>query len=565
MNENEAVTKRKKKLKTQKTKTTHVKLKQRQQHHPHHQQQQKRKIQLTQEFEENEKEVMTLLENTSLFSESSNNSQRDEDNKSPSERFFCGTKELQEDNSTARSIKTVNNEIEEINSEESQNEERQSKGSIDDVSTTTRSIQPTLASTFIQIEPDDRQSLIRVESFPFVRQQDEFIFKPQLELESSLTSFVFEGKLERNVVIMLNRFIMEFKSRKQKVDKEVLNLVANYTKLETFFQDHLLYKSFCELKFKPIFIEPSLDSFSIPSKKLLTLHLKDLRFTEHPLLQEEHRLANNLELLYDYRQQRLQEKITEKLYADLQIERNILNELLSSAENSARMDKSSNKEKKALKIEHHLYKVKALREKLYDEELTNKQLLQEILNKWVKLKNLRSQQQQQFTRLKLRIKIEDLTLAESKRRQRLWTQRFDADLNEIYRELLEEYYRNKRLRQLHKAGGEYVAKQRKPDLGQLSSELREKYSKCFLNPKEPRVEVVRIFTNGEEQSDLPGPRKLQSYFMRIFFDRQMVGETRIYRLERDLSVTINEKLGIMLNRRLPKDIRIKVRNKLGII
>ncbi|KAI8118640.1 Coiled-coil and C2 domain-containing protein 2A [Lucilia cuprina] len=554
MSEYEAVAKRKKKLKTQKTKT-----KQRQKPS----QKNKRKIQLTQEFEKNEKEVMTLLENTSLFSESSNNSQRDEDNKSPSEKFFCGLNDEQQENGDTGRSTTTAYSIQEINSEESENERRLSKESLDDVSTTTRSIQPTLASTFIQIEQDDRHSLVRIENLPFLKQQEEFIYQPKLELETSLNSFILEGKLDKNTILLINRFIIEFKTRKAKVDKTIVNIIIkNSQKYKKYFKDEILYKTICELKFKPIFMEPSVDSLAIPSKKLVTLHLKDLRFTEHPLLQEEHRLAKNLELLYEHRQQRLQEKITEKLYADIQIERNILNELLSSAENNSRNDKTTQKENKALKIEHHLYKVKALREKLYDEELMNKQILQEILNSWIKLKNLRQQQEQQFTRLKLRIKIEDLTLAESKIRQRLWTQRFDADLNEIYREQLEEYYRNKRLRQQNKAeGGAYITRIRKPDIGLLSSELREKYNKCFLNPKEPRVDVVRIFTNNNDLVDLPGPRKLQSYFMRIFFDRQMVGETRVYRLERDLSIAINEKLGIMLNRRLPKDIRIKLYKK----
>ncbi|XP_065358269.1 coiled-coil and C2 domain-containing protein 2A [Calliphora vicina] len=546
MSDYEAVAKRKKKLKTQKPKTTHVKPKQRQ-----HNQKQKRKIQLTQEFEENEKEVMTLLENTSLFSESSNNSHRDEDNKSPSERFFCGTKEHQDIRST-----TTANTIQEMDSEESQYEERLSKESMDDVSTTTRSIQPTLAATFIQIESEDTQTLVRQECSLYLTQQQQFVYKPKLQLETSLNSFSIQGQLDKNTILMLNRLIMEFKTRKEKIDKNMLKDFKNY---HNFYNDDILYKTYCEYKFKPIFLEPSLESWAVPSKKLLTLYLKDLRFTEHPLLQEEHRLANTLELLYEHRQQRLKQKITEKLYADLQIERNILNELLTAAENVSRNDKS--KEKRALKIEHHLYKVKALREKLYDEELSNKQLLQEILNSWVKLKHLRRQQEQHYTRLKLRIKIEDLHLAESKSRQRLWTQRFDTDLNEIYREQLEEYYRNKRLRQQHKAGGEYVAKPHKPDIGMVSSELREKFNKCFLNPKEPRVEVVRIFGNNGDYAELPGPRKLQSFFMRIFFDRQMVGETRICRLERDLSVVVNEKLGIMLNRRLPRDIRIKLYKK----
>lgn len=561
MSETAMVKKRRKKLKTMKTKATHGKLKKQtvQQMEQNVEEEirradrrvEKRKIQLTQEFEENEREVMTLLESTSLLSASSNSSHRDEDNKSPNERFFCGIKDLQQAD--------TNKQAEIIESEESLDDETVSKNSTDNLSTATRSLQqPTLAATFINIEADDSYSLVRVEQTAYCTQQKDLIYTPSSVLDTVLGSFPVEVNLNKNTIRLLNRFIMEFKCRKQKIDKNILNILKNHQKFTKFYSDDLLYKTYCEFKFKPIFIEPSLDSLAIPSKKLLNLHLKDLRFTEHALLQEEHRLANDLELLYEHRQQRLQEKITEKLYADLQIERNILYELLSSAENGCRSDMASNKEKKAKRLEHHLHKVKALREKLYDEEFTNKQLLQDILNSWMKLKSLRNEQQQQFTRLKLRIKIEDFSKGEGKNRQKLWKQRFESDLNEIYREHLEEYYRAKRLRQQHKKPDDYAARPRKPNLEILSSELSLKYNRCFLNPKEPRINIERVSSNTTEFFDLPGPSKLQTYFMRIFFDNQMVGETRCYRLERDLSLTINEKIGIILNRRLPKDIRIKV-------
>ncbi|XP_058980735.1 coiled-coil and C2 domain-containing protein 2A [Musca domestica] len=552
------IVKPKKKLKSQKSKKSRSKVKKLQPHT-------KRKIQLTQEFEENEREVATLLENASILSESINNEVGRDDTKSPSEKFFCGiNKEELKKEAAAKNVTKEEEEEEDGSSEQMDDpEEILSKNSTDDLSNTTRSQQPTLASTFIQIAEDNLETLIRLEKTEFRIENEQFSFKPSLELEQSLISYPIGEKLNSNLNLFINRLSMEAKVRKGKVKAEILEALKSSVDANRFFMDPLYYRTSCDFKFKPIFVEPSWDSMDIPSKKLLTLHLKDIRFTEHPDLQEEHKLANDLELLYEHRCQRLKEKITEKLYADLQVQRNILNELLKSEENSTKSHhrrRATDQERKAYKIEQHSFKVKALREKLYDEEHTNKQLLQDILHNWLRLKNLRKQQSHQLTRLKLRLKIEDLKTTEIKNRQQLWSQRFDTDLNEIYREKLEEYYRAKRLWRAQR-DEDILPRPRKPDIGQLSSELKDKYAKCLLNPKEPRIDIVRIFEDDQSWADMPGPRKLQSYYMRVFFDGQMVGETRTYRLERDLSYAVNEKLGIVLNRRLPKDIKIKLYQK----
>ncbi|XP_073826969.1 coiled-coil and C2 domain containing 2A [Musca autumnalis] len=551
----------KKKTKSHKSKKTRAKVKQIQH---------KRKIQLTQEFEENEKEVAALLENASIFSESSNNAVGRDDSKSPSEKFFCGIDEEESKKPTAADdfLYGQMEEEEENTSSEAPEEILSKQSTADELSNTTRSQQPTLASTFIQIAEDNLDNLLRLEKCDFRSEMADLTFKPSTEVESTLRSFPIDVALSANLNAFINRLYVEAKARKLKVNVDLLKALQKSQDPKRFFSDLLYYRTSCDFKFKPIFMEPSWDSMDVPSKKLLTLHVKDLRFTEHPDIQEEHKLANDLELLYEHRGQRLREKITEKLYADLQVERNILNDLLKTVENSSKSQHSRSHmicadEKKAYKIEQHSFKVKALREKLYDEEHTNKQLLQDILYKWVKLKKLRKEQSHQMTRLRLRIKIEDLNRLEMKNRQQLWSQRFDTDLNEIYREQLEEYYRSKRLWRAQRDDG-LLPRPRKPDLGQLSSELKDKYAKCFLNPKEPRIDVVRIFENEENFAELPGPKRIQSYYMRVFFDGQMVGETRTYRLERDLSFTVNEKLGIVLNRRLPKDIKIKLYQKLKL-
>uniref|UniRef100_A0A1A9WZN6 C2 domain-containing protein n=1 Tax=Glossina brevipalpis TaxID=37001 RepID=A0A1A9WZN6_9MUSC len=530
----------KKKTKVSKTKSTRNKTKQQRL-------EKKQRIQLSQEYKETEREVSLLLEQSSLISESSDGRSRFDDNdQTPSEIFFCGT----------NSEKAESREYDEEDSQifTSAGDESREKDINLESSDSERKTQPTLASSFIQI---DEGAVTKVEYSKFTITTENLAYRPEM-------NFIFFApcskklNIKRNNQLMLQRYKEEAKSRNSRLSADIKHALENPQNLKRFFPSKILYRTLCDFKFNPVFIEPTRDPIEVPTRKFFTLFIRNLRFTEHPDLKEEHRMANDLEILYEHWHLRLAEKISERLYADLQIERNILQELLRSTANNVLDDKGN---KKAQRIEKHMHKVRALREKYYDEEATNKRLLRNILDDWLKLKHLREEQNENFTRLKLRIKVEELKGSEVKIRQSLWLERFEIDLNEIYREKLEEYYQNKRTWQQEDKQTSYFKKPKKPNINEISENLKEIYMKSFCDPQEPRLEIIRTSINEIDFAELPGPGKLQSYFLCLLFDKQVVGETLSYRLERDLALYINEKIGVVLDRRLPRDIKIKLFEK----
>lgn len=532
--------KSRKKIKASKTRSARSKTKEQWQ-------EKKQRMQLSREYKETEREVSLLLQQSSLISESSDGTSRyNDDDQTPSEKFFCGT--------TSEQAESRENGEESSEGLKSGVNESTDKDLNIEWSSSDKTSQPTLASSFIQIDEGEWREVIKVECSKFAITTGQFIYKPDLDF-SLFAPCSKKLSVKRNNQLMLQRYKEEAKSRNIRLPAEIKSALENPCDIEKFFLSKTLHRTLCDFQFNPVFIEPTRDPIEIPTRKFFTLFIRSLKFTEHPDLKEEHRVANDLEILYEHWRQRLAEKICERLYADLQIERNILQELLRSTADSALDDKDH---KKAQRIEHHMLKVRDLREKHYNEEAINKQLLRNILDDWLKLKNMRQEQGQPFTRLKLRIKMEELSSSEVRRRQDLWLERFEIDLNEIYREELEEYYQSKRLWREKDSQRDYFKKPKKPNVNQISDRLKEIYMKSFSDPQEPRLEIIRTSTNEAKFSDLPGPRNLQSYFLCLFFDKQVVGETLTYRLERDLGIYINEKIRVVLDRRLPRDIKIKV-------
>lgn len=388
---------------------------------------------------------------------------------------------------------------------------------------------------------------------------------------------------------MVKRFSVEAKTRHCQIDIRLLNILRQSSGSSIWSSDEpkkcrQLYCSHPGVKqFRPYFMVPRSIPLEIPDRKVLMLSMKELRFTEHPQLREEHRLATNLELMYDYQQQRLTEKISERLYATLQVERRVLNELLlkvsnNSSENtttsgnvnaSERQVKGQDNEKTTevlfytQQIDTLRHKIKMLRNKLYSEEATNKELLKNILNEWTQLKELRETQGESYTRLNFSIQIEELDEAEIEERQKWWSKRFSIDLDEWYRESLAVYNceKEKWVQDQGESKGDRVKmklKPKKPSRKQLSAQLKEIYARSFRLAQEPRINIVRTLTDEKEFNALPLPPKEYNYKLRIYFDGTLVATTRTYKLQRDLSLQINEKTCVILNHSLPKDIRIKV-------
>ncbi|XP_011206624.3 coiled-coil and C2 domain-containing protein 2A [Bactrocera dorsalis] len=546
----------------------------------------------TLQYQENEREVQALLENTSLSIDNSPQSHR-KDELTLSLDFFCRTSEevLPTAGSSAQHKKLLKSErIEETSldngserteeDDEEQEEfttadeedENASAGSEQTVSPTSTQQREQTASTYIHVDEDD-VVVQRIECEKFIPDAN-LLFKPQAKLTSevalavsSFSNLDSRGKpqaLNANICRMLNRHQAEQRARDEPISKAVVEqlMVTNST-WSSYIKNRTLYRSFCAHKFHPVFCEPTRQPDEIPTRKFVRIYLKELLFTAHPHLLEEHRLSNALEELYENYVQRQQQHVCEKLRAQLQTERRVVNELLlRESRNSAEQESARTIERRARQLENQLLTVRALRNSLYEEEAHSKQLLKEILDTWKRLKQLRKTQDYQCTRFKLRIYVEDAanTAAEAQR----WAERFETDLHEIYREELEIYYRAKRLwkaRDRKADTAELPIKPRKPDITQLSTELRAKLAECLGAQGEPKINVQLHRVCEGEFYNLPGLKRLKSFYMKIYFDGEFVSATRSYRIEPDLRIPMNEVFGIFLERRMPKDIRVTLYEK----
>lgn len=542
----------------------------------------------TREYQENEHEVQVLLENTSLSIDNSPQTHR-KDELTLSQDFFCRTseEEFPLTGSTAQRTKTLKSEsIEEVSiddgSERTEEDDEQqeefttadeedenaAEGSEQTVSPSSMQQREHTASTYIQFDEDMVVQLIECEKFI---PDANLLFKPQTKLTSevalvacSLSNIDNKGKpqaLSANICRMLNRHQAEQHARGEPISKTVVEqLKLADSSWSSYMKDRTLYRSFCAHKFHPIFCVPTRQPDEIPTRKFVRIYLKELLFTAHPHLLEEHRLSNALEELFENYVQRQQQRVCEKLRAQLQTERRVVNELLQrESKHSAEEESACTIERRARKLEDQLLSVRALRNRLYEEEAHSKQLLKEILDTWKGLKQLRKTQDYQCTRLKLRIHVEDAVNMAAKAQR--WAERFETDLNEIYREELEIYYRAKRLwkaRDRKADIAELAIKPRKPDITQLSMELRAKLAECLGAQGEPVINVQLHRACEGEFYNLPGLKRLKSFYMKIYFDGEFVSATRSYRIEPDLRIPMNDVFGIFLERRMPKDIRVTV-------
>lgn len=552
---------RKKKLKTNKIKNK----------------QRKRKTKLTREYRENEIEVQRLLEKTSLSIErnSATKDVCDNDVQSQSTDFFCRISELTDitgntqrthDSKKTAKLEETQSTDENTNTEDDEN----SNVPPSEHSSSVTHGNQTTASTYIQIELDTvtqmRCASEKLKLNPQLLYAPKREICPSLKIQSEQETQMLSAQTCR----VINRYFQEDSdagttSQFAEIVKTLQQDDAKrYTK---YCKDKTRYRTFCEHEFHPIFCEPTRDTLEIPTRKFIKIYLKELRFTQHPQLEEEHRLANRLEDAYLSYVTSMREKTTEKLYAALQTERKIVSDLLKRETQESTESRSAEEETKRTKIlEQHLFAVKMQRNALYQAETEQKQLLQQLLDLWKQLKDIRKQQGHQRTRLKLRLIVTHVADVAAERRT--WMQRFEADLNEIYREELETYYIGKRLWKKRDRSVDSVSMPKKPDIEQLSEELKLKLAECTRLPGEPKIEIFYKRSSDDEFYDMPSAliqrRQFKSFFLKLYFDRQYVGMTRSYRLEPDLSLAINEAIGIFLERRLPKDIKITVSEVCGI-
>ncbi|XP_055907018.1 coiled-coil and C2 domain-containing protein 2A [Eupeodes corollae] len=469
------------------------------------------KPKLTKEFKETEKEITDILNKTELSIDNVK-----EDAEDLGETFFCQT--TTEPPNSQRDSPSV------------EEESQQSSAAAESPRIQT-------ASSFIQVEDDDPIKWFEAEKIIY---NENLLFFPSSTPNPFIQNTLNEDpklKPDKNLIRMVNRY-------REEGNTDQITSGSSLKNQTNYFQDDLLYATECVREFNPIFYVAKLgdtNSPLMPSRKFITLNIKSLRFTQHPLQKEEHILANKLENYLEEHFERKEKQIIPELKIKLNDLRKIANELLEDGTTQ-----------NIVELEDNLNKLKRLRNKIHEEETISKDLVRNILDNWLLLKNLRKRQEFHWTSLKIKIKLIE---ADINADNAAYTKRFEIELNEIYREELEAYYRAKRLKKTDPE--KYFEKIHKPNIEQIKKDLKKTLQKCSRAPGEPEMEIIR--------SNLSEPcrplEKIRSYFLKILFDGQLVSSTRGFRLEPDLSMFVNESLGIYLDRRIPKEIKIKLYEK----
>ncbi|XP_017094292.2 coiled-coil and C2 domain-containing protein 2A [Drosophila bipectinata] len=486
----------------------------------------KRKTQTTKSYKRREQEVESLLREVRI-------SGQEYDAEALSLLFFHGE------------------DIEEQQEREHMQSEADTKGALetdeDSGEETTVEASKSSNHTFIQI---DLQPLVWNQLYKQRHYYDEsLLYRPSNVLHFQL--HLSDAQLTLAQIRMLNRFQEQAKSEFNKLSSELVAQLSDVNPPE-FLLDGELYRSVCHKEFKSVFFEPMPREFfqGLPTRRCLKLNLKRIRFSFHPLLLEEHELAQQLEDLYDVYNQQRKLKICKKLREELEIARQVAARLL----HSAGQDQTS-------EVKRQLRLTKQLRERYYAESATQRNLLKQLLRDWAKLKALRRQQRFQCTRFQLSLRVthpSDLEASYS-----AWKESFETDLAEVYREHLELFYCRRRLwseENSSRGSTSRTKPPRKPQFDRIMASLKKEYEKAFKDPEEPFVDVIRLHAD-EAAARIQTPSSQQTprarnYFLKIFLDDEIVGQTRSYRLEPDLQIPINECIGVLLEMTLPGSLHI---------
>lgn len=371
----------------------------------------------------------------------------------------------------------------------------------------------------------------------------------------------YEPQLQPRQIRMINRFQEEARANNEKLSFELIaQLQTNDSNSASsrFVIDATLYRSNCEREFRSVFLPPTpvLQCQGLLTRRCLRVCLKQLRFSEHPQLLEEHCLSQQVEDLYDLYTAQVNNQICNKLRQELQVARHIAARLLGSGDHQSPHI--------AGQLQRQLRLTQQLRRRYYAESKAERMLLKRLLTEWAHLKELRKQQQYQCTHFQLQLRLvqpTDINASCS-----AWKQRFEADLAEVYREHLELYYRRQRLWYSDKSSTvAAVAKPpRKPQFVDIMQSLRSKYEEAFQDPEEPEVHVLRLppdestLNSDTHTTAQHAGHSGRNYYMRVYLDNLFVAQTRNYRLEPDLQVHMNESIGVLLDRSRPDQLNIWV-------
>lgn len=311
-----------------------------------------------------------------------------------------------------------------------------------------------------------------------------------------------------------------------------------------------LMKTFCAEQFHPmnyplthVFTEYETFSFQ---DRIFRIFIKDIMFGVHPSFSSEQKLARELEAMYDEFVLLKQNDILTKIETKLSILRQLL----------ATMSKSQTLKTTPLCDNMRIYRdeLKELRKTWHDESAKQRDLMKNILEKWSELKQLRENQANALTSLKLTIKTvetnPEIDLEE-------WNHRFELEHSEMLSEAMALYREQKQQRKKEgkrKRSDEAMLK--KPNSIEIENQLFEIFAKSIRPPGEQIIDFQL-----DQKTDAIASKNLPKYTIRLSMDTDHLEFPESTKLNSVGQAHFNTTFSIKFTTKIPQQLKFQIYEK----
>lgn len=325
-----------------------------------------------------------------------------------------------------------------------------------------------------------------------------------------------------------------------------------------------IYRLRCDKKFTPIFVPPTPMTFDgldriISEKKFLKIFISRLIFDQHKLFSSEHLVAKIMEKLFEEHDRRKKLDVVGTLRKKLNNLRQVKAETFPAPSDGPKSARTMRNEEITLS-----HQIKSVRTKLHAEEKYEHKLLKGLLENWRSLKSVRAQQSFAYTTLNLKIQKVEVDIAA---RQADWQQQYDAELNEMIAEEFDEYHMMKLrykefIRSMNEAESaaedkEIVKKPKKPDIEKIVAQVNQIYDKIPIDEPELNI-IMSTKTEADEKPTKVKKVAKYSYRFELEVDGEIVGSTKVCKLDEDFTISVQSAFILKLTKQLPDRVKIMV-------
>lgn len=272
--------------------------------------------------------------------------------------------------------------------------------------------------------------------------------------------------------------------------------------------------------------------------RILRIYLQDIVFDDHPVFDDEQRIARELETLYDEYVRHVQTTMLHTIETKTNSLRQLLETIVSQtkpAHENARMYRDELKE---------------LRRLWHRESAKQRELLHKILEYWTKLKKAREQAAVHSTSIKLVIKAHEPDID---RDTYEWNHKFSVEFNEMLSDAIIAYREQKQQRkQKTKQKNGHGTKMPKPNANAIANDLLESFAQSMRPPGE-RIIDVKLERSGHAPN-----KNLPKYVVRIRLDNEYLQFPDSQQLNGIGQAFVNATYSIKFTTKIPQRLRFSV-------